>query len=157
MSEQDDRGRLIESFVNAVYVYDDKVVLTFNYKEGSIVLDLNVLESSDLGALSPPINTQLSGRVAVCFTHNTNCKKYILERLQLYCSLKNTNKDMARRNRHAISLFHIKFAAICPKSQSRVTNVIYPLTVFDGVNSLYKHVRVVACSRFIVWEVSVPR
>ena len=36
MSEQDDRERLIESFVNAVYVYDDKVVLTFNYKKAPL-------------------------------------------------------------------------------------------------------------------------
>ena len=28
------RKRLVESFVNAVFVYDDKVVFTFNYKDG---------------------------------------------------------------------------------------------------------------------------
>ena len=29
------RQRLIDCFVNAVFVYDDKIVLTFNYKDGT--------------------------------------------------------------------------------------------------------------------------
>ena len=28
------RKRLVESFVNAVFVYDDKAVFMFNYKDG---------------------------------------------------------------------------------------------------------------------------
>ncbi len=33
---EDQKKRLIEVFINAIYVYDDKVPLTFNYKDGEI-------------------------------------------------------------------------------------------------------------------------
>jgi DNA invertase Pin-like site-specific DNA recombinase len=48
ISKKDQRQRLIDTFVNAIYLYDDKIVLTFNYKEGSKTLSLKDLESSDL-------------------------------------------------------------------------------------------------------------
>ena len=34
-TKQEQRQRLIDSFVNAVYVYDDKIILTFNYQDGT--------------------------------------------------------------------------------------------------------------------------
>ncbi len=48
VTKQEQRQRLIDSFVNAVYLYEDKVVLTFNYKEGSKTVTLAEVESSDL-------------------------------------------------------------------------------------------------------------
>ena len=51
------RKRLVESFVNAVFVYDDKVVFTFNYKDGSktaTIDEINAELGSDLEGLSPP-------------------------------------------------------------------------------------------------------
>lgn len=48
------RQRLIDCFVNAVYVFDDKVVLTFNYKDGTKKIPLSAVQSSDLVSLSPP-------------------------------------------------------------------------------------------------------
>ena len=40
---------IIKTFVNAVYLYDDKITITFNFKEGETLkkLDLSDLESSD--------------------------------------------------------------------------------------------------------------
>lgn len=35
MKLQDHRKMLIDTFVNAIYLYDDKIVLTFNYHDGS--------------------------------------------------------------------------------------------------------------------------
>ena len=55
ITSQIGRERLIDSFVNAVYVYDDKIVLTFNYKDSNITISLNDLEGSDLDTLAPPI------------------------------------------------------------------------------------------------------
>ena len=49
--------RLIDSFVNAVYVYDDKIILTFNYKNGTRTISLSDLESSDLEGGRPPFFT----------------------------------------------------------------------------------------------------
>ena len=56
ISDRDSQEQLIECFVNAIYVYDDKIVLTFNYKDSTISIsleDLEGLESSDLESLSP--------------------------------------------------------------------------------------------------------
>ncbi len=46
----DHKRRLIDSFVNAIYLYDDKMVITFNYKEGSETVSLSEIEKSDLGS-----------------------------------------------------------------------------------------------------------
>ena len=49
--------RLIDTFVNAVYVYDDKLVLTYNYQHGTQTVTRKEVEdflSSDLAEMSPP-------------------------------------------------------------------------------------------------------
>lgn len=51
------RKKLIDSFVNSVYVYDDKVLITFNYKDGTKEISLEEINeeaSSDLKKISPP-------------------------------------------------------------------------------------------------------
>lgn len=52
------RKRLIDSFVNAIYLYDDKIVFTFNYKDGSKTVTMEEIEnsalSSDLTSLGAP-------------------------------------------------------------------------------------------------------
>ena len=51
------RKRLVESFVNAVFVYDDKVVFTFNYKDGSKTATIDEITAelgSDLDGTTPP-------------------------------------------------------------------------------------------------------
>lgn len=52
------RQRLIDSFVNAIYLYDDKIVLMFNYKEGSKTINFSDIECSSLSAGAAP---KLSG------------------------------------------------------------------------------------------------
>ncbi|MDR1563392.1 MAG: recombinase family protein [Oscillospiraceae bacterium] len=37
------RQRLVDSFVNAIYLYDDKIVFTFNYKDGAKTVSLKEL------------------------------------------------------------------------------------------------------------------
>ena len=49
------KERLIDSFVNAVYVYSDKIILTFNFKDTTITLNLADLAGSDLDTACPPI------------------------------------------------------------------------------------------------------
>lgn len=53
-TKQEQRQRLIDSFVNAVYVYDDKIILTFNYKDGTETVTLDDIKGSDLVASPPP-------------------------------------------------------------------------------------------------------
>ena len=39
LSNEDQKQRLIDVFVNAMYVYDDKMLITFNYKDGDQCID----------------------------------------------------------------------------------------------------------------------
>ena len=35
MTQPEQRQALVDTFINAIYLYDDKVLITFNYKEGT--------------------------------------------------------------------------------------------------------------------------
>lgn len=54
INDEEQRQRLIDSFVNAVYVFDDKFVLTFNYKDSTRTINLSDIKSSDLDGFGPP-------------------------------------------------------------------------------------------------------
>lgn len=54
VNNDEQRQRLIDSFVNAVYVFDDKIVLTFNYRDSTKTVNLSDINSSDLEGCSPP-------------------------------------------------------------------------------------------------------
>ena len=50
------RREIIDTFVNSVYVYDDRLLLTYNYRDGSQALTLKEIEaalSSDLTSMCP--------------------------------------------------------------------------------------------------------
>ena len=54
------RKQLIDSFVSSVYLYDDKIVITFNYRDGTVEIsldDVNTELSSNLNDTTPPIAT----------------------------------------------------------------------------------------------------
>ncbi|MBM6887734.1 recombinase family protein [Pseudoflavonifractor phocaeensis] len=53
-TKEEHRQRLIDSFVNAVYVYDDKILLIFNYKDGQETVPLKEANDSDLSGGCPP-------------------------------------------------------------------------------------------------------
>ena len=67
MKQPDHRRRLIDSFVNAIYLFDDYLVITFNYKEGTKTIAFAEFEKafgSDLSSLTAPAAScrpQLSG------------------------------------------------------------------------------------------------
>ena len=59
--QQSHRKMLIDAFVNAIYLYDDKLVLTFNYKDGTRTITLDDVKDavknntgSDLDCLGAP-------------------------------------------------------------------------------------------------------
>lgn len=57
-ANRDFQKRLIDTFVNAVYVFDDKLVLTYNYQHGTQTISLEEIEStlsSDFDGATPPI------------------------------------------------------------------------------------------------------
>ena len=54
----DHRRRLIDSFINSIYLFDDRMVITFNYKDGSKTITFeeieNTVNGSDLTAFGAP-------------------------------------------------------------------------------------------------------
>ena len=56
------RKMLIDTFINAIFLYDDKMVITFNYKEGTDTVTFDDLKAcpaveksgSDLDCLTAP-------------------------------------------------------------------------------------------------------
>ena len=57
MKQLDHRRRLIDSFVNAIYLFDDYLVITFNYKVGTKTITFAEIEEafgSDLSSLTAP-------------------------------------------------------------------------------------------------------
>lgn len=54
VSDKGYQKRLIDCFVNALYLYDDKLVLIFNYKDGSETISFDLFQSSDLYKSSSP-------------------------------------------------------------------------------------------------------
>ena len=70
---RDFQKRLIDTFVNSVYVFDDKLVLTYNYQHGTQTILLEEIESalgSDLRCGSPPMTRILLLRCSCYFyTH----------------------------------------------------------------------------------------
>jgi len=54
VSKLEERRRLIDSFVNSVTVFDDHLLITFNYKEGETRLDFANIKSSGLKSVGGP-------------------------------------------------------------------------------------------------------
>ena len=61
MSLKDQRQALVDTFINSIYLYDDKVLITFNYKEGTQTITFEEAaeaaskgNGSDLGCFAAP-------------------------------------------------------------------------------------------------------
>lgn len=76
--QQAHRKVLIDTFINAIYLYDDKIIITFNYKDGTKTITFNDVKDaltgdikcSDLGASGAPVRVW---------------SKFVLQTFWLYC------------------------------------------------------------------------
>ena len=66
MRLKDQRQALVDTFINAIYLYDDKVLITFNYKEGTQTVTFGEAakaaskgNGSDLDCIPAPQERQL--------------------------------------------------------------------------------------------------
>ena len=50
VARPEQRQRLIDIFINSVYVFDDHAVITFNYKDGTKTVSLMEIEASGVGS-----------------------------------------------------------------------------------------------------------
>ena len=59
IENEEDKKRLIDNFINAIYLYDNKITFTFNYKNGAKTVLLSECDftsvGSDFNGLVPPI------------------------------------------------------------------------------------------------------
>ncbi len=64
ISTQEGKQRLIDGFINAIYLYDDKITFTFNYKDGTKTVYLSELDctpsGSDLKCFTAPTKNRWS-------------------------------------------------------------------------------------------------
>ena len=76
--QQSHRKMLIDTFINAIFLYDDKMVITFNYKEGTKTITLAELQEaisnkngSDLDCLAAPRKS----RTRSCSAFSFRCER----------------------------------------------------------------------------------
>lgn len=71
------RRRLIDSFVNAIFVYDDRITFTFNYKDGTKTITFAELEESGLGSDINALGAPKNGKVRISLAVFTLLLKYM--------------------------------------------------------------------------------
>ena len=54
MEKLEERRRLIDSFVNSVTIFDDHILIAFNYKDGAETVPFSTIESSDISSFGGP-------------------------------------------------------------------------------------------------------
>ena len=67
VTKREQRQRLIDSFVNAVYLYEDRIILTFNCKNGSKTITLTEVEGSDLSVLGAGLKTSVKNEFDIVY------------------------------------------------------------------------------------------
>ena len=82
MTQPEQRQALVDTFINAIYLYDDKVLITFNYKEGTETIAfgeaVKAEKSSDMSARGAPDIERQIVRFDVLF--------YVGKRLHTFCT-----------------------------------------------------------------------
>lgn len=62
ISSKEGKQRLIDGFINAIYLYEDKITFTFNYKDGTKTVFLSEINctpsGSDIKCLAAPLFTK---------------------------------------------------------------------------------------------------
>ena len=75
MTQPEQRQALVDTFINAIYLYDDKVLITFNYKEGTETVAfgeaVKAEKSSDMSARGAPNFERQIVRFDVLFCYVT--------------------------------------------------------------------------------------
>ena len=63
----EERRRLVDCFVNSVTIFDDYILIAFNYKEGETRLDFSDIESSDLKSVGGPLKRPSAFAGGLCY------------------------------------------------------------------------------------------
>lgn len=105
VTQFEERRRLIDSFVNLVTIFDDYVLITFNYKEGSERVTFDEIKSLDLKSIGGPRNRLEVERFQVFFI-------IFLVEFVFAVFVKRTKKRTAAKKRTEKPLIHQKKGCI---------------------------------------------
>ena len=121
ISKLDARRRLIDSFVNAVTIFDDYILITFNYKEGETRIDFTDIESSDLQSVGGPILSEKTPEMAVflhlmldfiCTCELWRCRMGVVSASEYVASL---NEEQQRPINAFIEFMNVEYAQLTNK------------------------------------------
>ncbi len=110
VSKLDERRRLIDSFVNSVTIFDDHILITFNYKEGETRLDFKDIESSDLQSVGGPRRSRFVCLLRLIFLHSGEGDGVVIS---LFFVRRRTRKSAA-----AAALFPLPPCSVLPERRS---------------------------------------
>lgn len=100
ISAKEGKQRLIDGFINAIYVYDDKITFTFNYKDGTRTVMLSELSdgknNSDLKCQGAP--RKRTGNLPVLF---------------LWCTIRNLIRIFSGKVASFLNIKHLRIFAFC--------------------------------------------
>jgi len=104
MTQPEQRQALVDTFINAIYLYDDKVLITFNYKEGTETVvfreAVKAEKSSDMSARgAPDIERQI-----VRFDVLSLCRKGAAHFLHTVCTFARI-KGVSAQGLHSLLSF----------------------------------------------------
>ncbi len=112
----DHRRRLIDSFVNAVYLYDDRLTILFNCKDGNKTYTFAEIETaqkgSGLSALAAPNATQIEPQGLICVVFL--CKKAEDQLRSVKKSVLLAESKKENGNMTAVFLFWVIFPLFRP-------------------------------------------
>ena len=121
VSKLEERRRLIDSFVNSVTVFDDYILITFNYKEGEERLDFTDIESSDLQSVGGPTLSEKPSKMAVflhlmldfiCTCELWRCRMGVVSASEYVASL---NEEQQRPINAFIEFMNVEYAQLTNK------------------------------------------
>ena len=72
--------QIIDTFINSIYVFDDKLVFTYNFKDGTETITLAEIQAafgSDLTQVAPPKETNKSKKLVCLFFIPQIIKYYV--------------------------------------------------------------------------------
>ena len=72
-SNKEYQRQIIDIFLNSIYVFDDRLVFTYNYKNGTQTVslaDVSAAFGSDLKSCTPPTKTWITGIQVFCFSRS---------------------------------------------------------------------------------------
>ena len=91
MTQPEQRQALVDTFINAIYLYDDKVLITFNYKEGTETVAfgeaVKAEKSSDMSARGAPNFERQIVRFDVLFCYVTPKNRSLHDQCTVFARL----------------------------------------------------------------------